>query len=388
MRGYERGLYVRRAPAPRPVALPARERTVLPLEWGETALVAAGDTVRLGQRVAAGTGETVPLHASVSGVVSDILPHTIAGGRRCTALVLENDGRDRPDPSIRPRAVLDSLPDETLMGFLHEAGIRLPDGKPLAAAVAGSRGLPLAVSAMDPEPGVCAGEAALFYDREALFSGIWLLARLLRVKRASLVLGSGQREAIRIAKRYTGDRLELCAVGGPGPAGHPKRLSGLLGGALVLNASAVAEAAHACYEGIPVIRQTVCVCREGGQVLFDVPLGTPVRAVLEAAEYREGTVLLGGPLTGTRLENPDVPVVKGMAALTIPGKRTVSPRTGCIRCGRCERVCPAELRPWLSQGRGRRRDWSGCLRCGACQYVCPAGLPLVHHIGREARSLG
>ena len=254
MRQYERGLYVRRAPAPRPVVLPAQQRVLVPLEWGETALVSAGEPVRLGQRVADGAGEMVPLHAGVSGEVAAILPHNCAGGRRCPTLVLENDGRNRPDPSIRPRALLDSLPDEQLLGFLYEAGIRLPGGKPLAAAVAEEEGRPLAVSAMDPEPGACAGEAALLYDGEALFSGIWLLARLLKAERVSFVVGSGQREAIRAAKRWTGDRMELCVAGGPSPAGHPKRLSALLGGALVLTAPAVAASAHASIEGIPGIR--------------------------------------------------------------------------------------------------------------------------------------
>lgn len=385
MRAYERGLYVRRAPAPRPLTLTARERVRLPLEWGETALVSEGDPVRLGQRVAVGTEEAAPLHAPVSGVVSAVLTENAAGGRTGATLILENDGRDRPDPSIRPRAILDELTDALLMGRLQEAGIRLPDGRPLASVIAGGGNPPLAVSAMDPEPGVCAEEAVLFYDREALFSGIWLLARLLKVDRASLILGSGQREAIRTAKRYTGSKLELCVIGGPSPAGHPKRLSMLLGGALVLNASAVAEAAHACYEGIPSIRRTVCVCREGGQALFDVPLGIPAREILKAAEYNAGTVLLGGPLTGTPLDDLDAPVGKGTAALTILEERKPPPRTNCIRCGRCERVCPAELRPWLSQNRNRRRDWSGCLRCGACQYVCPAGVPLVYYIGRESR---
>lgn len=387
MRRYERGLYVRREPAPKPEALPAQRRVLVPLERGETALVSVGEPVRLGQRIADGAGETVPLHAGVSGVVAAILPHSCAGGRRCTTLVLENDGKNRPDPSIHPRALLDRIPDEPLLGFLYEAGIRLPDGKPLAAVIAAGEGRPLAVSAMDPEPGACAGEAALLYDGEALFSGIWLLARLLKAKQVSFVVGSGRREAIRAAKRWMGNKMELCTVGGPGPAGHPQRLSALLGGALVLNAASASAAAHACYEGIPVIRETVCVCRREGTVLFDVPLGTPVRAVLQAAGCRGETVLWGGPLTGTRLESLDVPVVKGTAALTVLERRNPPPRTSCIRCGRCERVCPAELRPWLSQGR-KRRDWSGCLRCGACQYVCPAGLPLVAQIEREARSFG
>lgn len=388
MRSYERGLYVRRAAAPRPAAMPVQERVMIPLEYGETVLVTAGETVRLGQRVAGGGESVPPVHASVSGVVAAILTRSGAEGKRFAALALENDRKDRPDPSIRPRALLEDLTDEALLSLLYEAGIRLSDGEPLAAALAAGRGAPLAVNVMDPEPGVCGEEAVLLYDREALFSGIWLLTRLLQAERASLVLGSGQREAVRTAKRWTGERIELCIAGGPSPAGHPGRLSERLGGALVLNASTAAAAAHACYEGIPVIRETVCVCREGGQALFEVPLGTPVRAVLKAAGYQTGTVLLGGPLTGKRLEHLDRPVVQGTTALTILEERAPPPRTGCIRCGRCERVCPAELRPWLSQARGRRRDWSGCYQCGACQYVCPAGLPLLYYIGREARSFG
>lgn len=378
MRPYERGLYVRRASVPRPVTLSAGSQVFVPLEHGETPLVSEGDPVRLGQRIAAGDGQSVPLHAGVSGLVSAIVPRTCADGQQYSTLVLENDGRNRPDPSIRPRAVLDGLSDEALLGSLADAGIRLPDGVPLAAAVTQGRGKPLAVSLMDPEPGLCAGEAALLFDREATLSGIWLLAGLLGTDRATLVVGSGQREAVRAAKRWSGDRLGLCVAGGPCPAGHPARLSDVLDGAVVVPAHVAAAAAHACYEGIPVMRGVVCVWREGGQALFDVPLGIPVRTVLEAAGVQDGVVILGGPLTGRPLACLDGPVVKGLEALTVFNSdgRSDGGRTACVRCGRCERVCPVGLRPWVRFFGGARRERSDCLHCGACQFVCPAGLPL------------
>lgn len=392
MRPFRWGLRARRPGAPEPVPVPAPKRVLLPLEWGETALVSPGERVLLGQKLADGAGETVPLHASVSGLVSAVLPHACAGGRRCTTLVLENDGKNRPDPSIRPRPLLEDLPDELLLTLLYEAGLRLPDGRPLGAVASSGMGAPLVFSAMDEEPGLCAGESVLLYDREAALSGIWLLARLLRPKKVTLALGSGQRDAIRALSRRAGRRLELAIVAGPYPAGHPRRLAVRLGAegqrAVVLPVSAAAACAHAAYEGIPALTETVCLCWGGGRSVYTAPLGTPVRALIEAAGQNAAVVLRGGPFSGRQLESLDVPVVKGMTALTLLEGRAEPERTGCIRCGRCAAVCPVGLSPWRSRKRGAPGDWSACLRCGVCEYVCPAGIPLLRDMGREARRLG
>ncbi len=372
-----------------PSILPPPARVLLPLEPGQTALVSTGEAVRLGQKIAGGA---VPLHASVSGTVSAIVPHNTAGGRHRSTFVLENDGLGRPDPSIRPRPLLDELSEEALLRLLYEAGIRLSDGTPLAAAVGAGIGAALAISAMEEVPGDRASEAALLYDQEACLSGVWLLARLLQSKSVSLVLGREQRAAIQIAKRCAGAKLRLCIVGGPWPVGERKRLGALLAedgaDALVLPASAASACAHACYESIPVLSETVTLNWDGGQALYQVPLGTPVRELLSAARRRAGLVLLGSPLAGNELGSLDVPLVQGMTCLTLLEREEAPARTACIRCGRCASVCPAGLWPYRSQRRGRARDWSECLYCGACQYACPAGIPLLDDIGREVRRLG
>jgi len=390
----ERTLRPRRAPAPVPVQLPPQKRVFLPLEWGETALVEMGECVALGQRIADGAGETVPVHASVSGKVAAVVPHTCAGGRRCTTIVLESDGLDRPDPSIRPRPLLEGLSPELLLNLLYESGIRLPGGAPLASTIVstGREGPVLAVSAMDAGPGLCAEEAVVLYDRETFLSGVWLIESLLRPRAVYLLLGSNQRTAIRSARRWA-ERLRLRVVHGAWPAAHPRRLAELFGEngeeAVILPASAAAACARAAYEGLPVLHQTVCVDWGSGRTLLRAPLGTPVRALLDTAGVSAGVVLAGNAMTGRRLQNLDVPVVKGMDALTLLPSVPAPVKTACIRCGRCAAVCPMGLRPWLSQRRGTRWDWGACLRCGACEYACPAGLPLLRDmLGREALSHG
>lgn len=400
MHPLERGIRLPRATAEAPGRLPPQQRVTIPLQWGETALVQVGETVLLGQRIADGSGDTVPVHASVSGTVAAIAPRTCADGRRHPAIVLQNDGAEQWDSAVCARALLDDLSDELLLNTLFEAGIRLPDGMPLASAIAdaGPGVQMLIISAMDPEPSLCTEDAVLAFDTEAALSGIRVLERLLRPQNLVLAVGAGQKAAIRAAERWIGQRLRLAVTPDVYPAGHPRRLAELIGGlqpgqtareggVLVLPVSAAAAAGRSAYEGLPVVEQLVCISWGDGHSLLKAPLGAPVSAVLRAAGHDGGLVLAGGPMTGVCLDNLSVPVVKGLSGLTLLPRQAAPRQTACIRCGRCAAVCPAGLQPWQSQCRRARRDWNGCLRCGACQYSCPAGLPLLQAMGRRGREV-
>ena len=400
MQFLERGVRLARTPAPVPTHLPAQNRVAIPLSRGETALVRAGQQVRAGQPIAEGGAGAAPVHASISGTVTAIAPRTCADGRRHPVVVIEQGDAVPPEAEMQPRALADDLSDEALVELLYQAGIRLPDGTPLADAVADAGpGLrALIVSAMDPEPGLCVQDAAVRFQTEAVLSGVRVLQRLLRPAVSYLAAARTQVEALEAAGRWAGSTLTVAAIPDRYPAGHPRLLAQRLGGLrpgesarssglLVVPASAAAACGNAVYLGLPVTQQAVAVSTSQGVHLFQAPLGTPVEAVLRAADAGGGPVILGGAMTGRVLENRSVPMEQGMEALLVGMAGELPPRAACIRCGRCAAVCPMGLQPWRSQGRRQPRPEPDCLHCGACRYACPAGLPLPEAAVRRGKEV-
>ena len=66
--------------------------------------------------------------------------------------------------------------------------------------------------------------------------------------------------------------------------------------------------------------------------------------------------------------------------------------TGCVRCGLCVEVCPADIEPitiYNALECGRLKGMASlapeaCIDCGLCDYVCPSFLPLMNGV-RSAR---
>jgi electron transport complex protein RnfC len=129
-----------------------------------------------------------------------------------------------------------------------------------------------------------------------------------------------------------------------------------------------------------------------------VPVGTPVRAVLEhcgglTADTRE--VVMGGPMMGSPLASLDAPVLKGTSGLLAftAAEARVPVEYGCIKCGRCVEACPQFLNPSRLQRLARAGRWEelergfvmDCVECGSCSFACPSGIPVVQLI-RVAKS--
>ena len=61
-------------------------------------------------------------------------------------------------------------------------------------------------------------------------------------------------------------------------------------------------------------------------------------------------------------------------------------KTSCLRCGRCNQVCPLGLTPQMMAQAAERKDYGRyekklygleCIACGSCTYICPAKRPLM-----------
>ena len=147
----------------------------------------------------------------------------------------------------------------------------------------------------------------------------------------------------------------------------------------------------------PFIRRVVTVAgtavKNPGNYL--VRIGTSCVELLKAAggvrpETDVGKAVLGGALTGISLTALDVPVQKNTGALLLFDTQTEEKETGCIRCGKCAKICPAGLKPMLLMKAAEKGEFSrfkeklhgsDCVECGACTWICPAKQPLSQKIG-------
>jgi electron transport complex protein RnfC len=210
-------------------------------------------------------------------------------------------------------------------------------------------------------------------------------------------------QALREAAKGTAVRIEVCKV--KYPQGAEKQLIYALTGrkvpagglplevgVVVQNVATALAVREAVHQGRPLIERVVTVTGDGVEQPsnFLVRLGTPIRALLEAAGIRPDVrkVISGGPMMGIAQASLDVPVIKGMSGLLVLREAEPTPWRACISCGRCVEACPMNLLPSAISIACEAGDLDAiaatpildCFECGSCTYVCPAKRPIVHWV--------
>lgn len=185
-------------------------------------------------------------------------------------------------------------------------------------------------------------------------------------------------------------------------------------GCVVDNVGTVLAIADAL-EGIPVSEKYLSVTGAVKRpVMFHVPVGTPVRTVLNAAELNVSSygLILGGPMMGKVLR--DDAAIDGAVVTKTTGNLLVLPKdhylmrrasqtpermirqaaAACIQCRMCTDLCPRylighEVRPnmvmrslWKEASITDEAEYIrcfgsavNCCSCGACEmFSCPMGL--------------
>jgi len=178
-------------------------------------------------------------------------------------------------------------------------------------------------------------------------------------------------------------------------------------GAVVSNVSTLINIANAL-EGQPVVDKVVTVGGEVGRpVTLKVPIGTPFRLLIEAAEGPKSldgyTIVVGGPATGKLCNDWDEPVTKTTGGILVfpfdhplIQKKTDQQEVDlklakavCCQCNLCTQLCPrnnlglgvephkAMRAAFMNNGKllGDVNGIFSCCDCGLCSYyACNFGL--------------
>ena len=382
-------------------------------------LVHPGDQVTVGQPIARrGPEGGAAAHASISGRVTAIQNRPHPWGGQSPAIIIHSDGQATPWGGGPAPADPRSLTQEQVLHRVEEAGIVGMGGGAFPTWVkldqAAGRIDTLIVNAAECEPYVTADHRLLLERSDHILRGAQILARVLGARDPVLVTEGDKLNAVEALERRLrrrNSKVRLRTVRTCYPLGAEKQIVQTVTGqeippggspldarCLVLNIATVYAIHEALFQGLPLTHRAVTVT--GGAVTRPrnlwVPIGTPLRILLEAAGgLREPAdlILTGGPMMGTAIQDLDAPVTKdtnSLVCLTQMERKPASAGTVCIRCGKCVAACPMHLAPTFIRRALEEKDLErlakyhveDCISCGCCSFICPAQIPLVETVAR------
>ena len=400
-----------RSITPDQVVIPLQQHIGVPC----TPLVQVGDAVKMGQKIGDGEGLCVPVHASVSGIVTAIekRPHPTLG--ETMAIVIANDFQDTMVSATIPKT------EDEVLHAIREAGIVGMGGAAFPGNVKAMSAMgkidTLIANACECEPYITSDDMLLRTNPEQVLDGMMILCDILDPEHLVLAIEDNKKEAIQklqaLSKEYP--KVELRILPTRYPQGAEKQLiqsvtgrevpSGQLPvavGCAVFNVSTYAAIYRAVRLGTPLIERIVTVTGEAvaEPQNFKVRIGTSFKDLMEAAgglAENVDRVICGGPMMGAAQRDLNVPVVKAAnSILCLPEDINVAEDNPvCIRCGKCVQVCPMRLQPLYMYryvnakcpGELERLHLMDCMECGSCAYVCPGRLPLVESFRLGTRML-
>ncbi len=410
---YTENVKIEKLDPPDFVAIPLNQHIGTPCE----PLVKPGDRVLMGQVIgdvpAGALG--VPVHASVSGTVKEIMESNLSGTRKVRSIVIENDKTNELSPDIHPftKSLRDTETEE-IIDIVRRAGISGMGGAsfPTYAKIRSALGKvdTIIINCAECEPFITANHRLLLEDPASVINGVKILMRALGVKTVYIAIEKNKQDAAKklrslLEKTRT---INVVMLKTKYPQGDERQLIYALTkrqvpvgklpadvGCVVFNAETCSAVYNAFANGMPLIRRIVtvdgdCVRNPGN---FLVPIGTPVSFLFECCGgfvLPPEKIIFGGPMMGIAKWNIGTPVTKGTSAVLAlsPAYNKSYNAEVCIRCGRCVAGCPMHLMPielskLSAAGKfeeAKKMNVMSCVECGSCSYVCPGGVPILQNI--------
>lgn len=401
---------IERIPLPPRVIIPLSQHTGTPC----TPLVKKKDKVEEGQKIGDSDAFiSCPIHSSIYGEVVSVerMPHPTLG--EADAIVIEGDGRERKDWTSQEIDLSSLSPDE-IRKKVRDAGIAGMGGAAFPTHV---KLTPPPEKSIDTvilngcecEPYLTADYRIMIERTEEVLFGLKLIMKTTGAKKGFIGIENNKKDVISLMKKMlkNEDNMKVVSLRTKYPQGGEKMLikailrrevpSGGLPldvGVVVQNVGTAVAITEAVRAGKPLIERVVTVTGSGVSKPSNlmVPIGTPLRYVLEQCGFNEDSqiIITGGPMMGIAQYSLDSPVIKGTSGILVmlETEVTLDQEQPCVRCARCVDHCPMGLLPTIFVKLIKAERWENleefnimdCIECGCCAYVCPSKIPIVQLI--------
>ena len=380
-------------------------------------VVQKGDHVLRGQLLGEPGGfVSAAVHSPTSGTVKDVTTCLGPAGATLPAVLIESDGEDKAADPLPPFENWQDADPAALKARVGEAGIVGMGGATFPTFVKLSpppnvKIDTIILDGVECEPCLTADHRLMLETPEKIVKGAQIIGRILGVKRIIIAIELNKPDAIEtMTKAAEGTDVEVAPLVVRYPQGAEKQLiyaltgrkvpSGGLPaavGCVVSNVGTTAAIYEAVCLGKPLYERVTTVTGtpvvKPGNYRFRV--GTLYRTALElcgGVSEDPAKIISGGPMMGMAVYSLDIPVMKGTSGILLLSRDELvqySP-SACLRCGRCNDVCPMSMMPGILSAQIEHQKFElaekwhvmDCIECGSCAYICPAGRPLVQHMRR------
>ena len=381
-----------------------------------TPVVKKGDRVLAGQLIAEASGfVSANIASSVSGTVKAVEQRPTAAGGMGQAIVITSDGENTLAEGVGVKTDYHKLSNQEILDKVKAAGIVGMGGAGFPTHVKLTVKEPekinyIIANGAECEPYITCDDQLMRTCAGEIVEGLEIILRLF--PKAVGVIGIEKNKPQAIAAMQAAcaghEKISVLPLKTKYPQGGERSLISVIAGKhlklgmLPADAGCVVDnvaTIRAIYRSVcfnePLMERTVTVSGDSVKDTgnFFVKIGTSAAELVQAVGgWKEGMepkkVLFGGPMMGVALSSLDVPICKNNNAITALSYDTVGEETitACLRCGRCNRVCPLGLSPQLMQVAAMRKDYERyehrlygleCIACGCCTYTCPAKRPLM-----------
>ncbi|BGI50909.1 MAG: electron transport complex subunit RsxC [Arsenophonus endosymbiont of Ceratovacuna japonica] len=387
-------------------------------------IVKIGDYILKGQALTKGYNNKIPVHATTSGTITNIILHTITynSNLKIICIKIQPDNKDKWCKRKPLSNYLQYSIDE-LLSHIEQSGIvgLSGSGIPTAKKLRNCHKLinTLIINATECEPYITADSSLIQEHTNEIIEGIFILIHILKPKEVFIGIEDNKQDAIIALKKsllYKKITIKLKVIPSKYPSGEEKQLIKILTGKeiptniesysigiLMQNISTVFAIKRAIINGEPLIERIITLTgkaiKKPGN--YWIRLGTPINFILNQVDIipqEKQIVIIGGPLMGFITSDLTMPIIKINQCIFIPKFTKINTHIineVCIRCNFCTQVCPINLLPqqlyWFIKGQKHEKlkeyNLFDCIECGACSYVCPSNIPLVHYYKQEKEKI-